>query len=208
MSRSNAKIRGSNDCGRQRLSADRSPRPAISRPLATRLDRFRCGHQAAYTAYPPDCRKEHPHLLAAAAADDVPLVIHDFPIQRHLWAFPAALLARYFEAVSPALGAQFRSYIFQDQPGIGVDNFRRFGEQFASSHGLTLPGNVDPDGKLAAGVQADYGLGTRIGLEYVPLIFVVGRGEAASRWVEVTETATLGIAIEQMRRDVRGASRP
>lgn len=156
----------------------------------------------------PDCRKEHPRLVEAAAANDVPLVIHDFPIQRHKWAFPAAVLARYFEAMSPELGAQFRSYIFQNQPGIGVDNIQRFGEQFASSHGLTLPADVDPDGKLAAAVQADYDLGTRIGLEYVPLIFVVGRGEAASRWVEVTDTATLGIAIEQMRRDARGASRP
>jgi protein-disulfide isomerase len=156
----------------------------------------------------PDCRMEHPRLLEAAAASDVPLVVHDFPIQRHKWAFPAAVLARYFEARSPALGAQFRSYIFQNQPGIGVDNIQGFGEQFASSHGLTLPGNVDPDGKLAAGVQADYDLGRRIGLEYVPLIFVVGRGEAASRWVEVTDTATLGIAIEQMRREVRGVDRP
>jgi protein-disulfide isomerase len=156
----------------------------------------------------PDCRKEHPRLLEAAAANHVPLVVHDFPIRRHKWAFPAAVLARYFEAMSPELGAQFRSYIFQNQPGIGVDNIQRFGEQFASSHGLTLPGNVDPDGKLAAAVQADYDLGTRVGLEYVPLIFVVGRGEAASRWVEVTDTATLGIAIEQMRQDVRATRQP
>jgi len=87
----------------------------------------------------PDCRKEHPHLIEAAASNDVPLVIHDFPIQRHKWAFPAAVLARYFDAIAPALGAQFRSYVFQNQPGIGVDNLQRLAEQFAAAHGLTPP---------------------------------------------------------------------
>lgn len=55
ISRSNAKIHGSNDGGRQRLGPERGPRPAISPPrIATRLDRFRCGHLAAYTAYPQE----------------------------------------------------------------------------------------------------------------------------------------------------------
>jgi Putative transposase len=36
-------------------SPERGPRPAISRPIATRLDRFRCQHRAACTSYPP-CR--------------------------------------------------------------------------------------------------------------------------------------------------------
>jgi hypothetical protein len=42
--------------GRLRLSPGRGPRPAISRPNAARLNRFRCGHQAACTAYPPSVR--------------------------------------------------------------------------------------------------------------------------------------------------------
>lgn len=156
----------------------------------------------------PDCRKEHPRLLEAASSNQVPLVVHDFPIQRHKWAFPAAVLARYFDAIAPALGAQFRSYVFQNQPGIGVDNIQRLAEQFATAHGLTLPGSVDPDGRLAAQVKADYDLGLRIGLEYVPLIFVLGRGDATPRWVEVTDTAMLDIAIAQMRQEVRGARQP
>ena len=44
----------------------------------------------------PDCARAHPGLLAASKASNVPLVIHDFPIPRHAWAFPAAVLARYF----------------------------------------------------------------------------------------------------------------
>jgi protein-disulfide isomerase len=156
----------------------------------------------------PDCRNEHPRLLASAAANDVPLVVHDFPIQRHKWAFPAAVLARYFGSISPELAAQFRSYVFQNQPGVGVDNIRWIGEQFAARHGLTLPAEIDADGRLAAQVQADYDLGKRIGLEYVPLIFVIGRGETAPRWVEVTDTAMLDLAITEMRRKHRAVTQP
>jgi protein-disulfide isomerase len=152
----------------------------------------------------PDCRVEHPQLLAAAEKNHVPLVVHDFPIQRHKWAFPAAVLARYFAAISPELGTQFRSYVFQNQPGIGVDNIQWIGQRFAAVHGLVLPANPDPEGKLATQVKADYDLGIRIGLEYVPLIFVLGRGDGATRWVEVTDTATLDLAIDQMRQHVHG----
>jgi protein-disulfide isomerase len=156
----------------------------------------------------PDCRKEHPRLLASAAANDVPLVVHDFPIQRHKWAFPAAVLARHFGSISPELGAQFRSYVFQNQPGVGVDNIRWLGEQFAARHGVSLPAELDADGKLAAQVQADYDLGKRIGLEYVPLIFVLGRGETAPRWAEVADTSMLDLAIAQMRQKARAVTPP
>lgn len=47
-----AKIQGPNDEGRERFSLDRGPRPATIPPIATRLDRFRCSHKAAPTAYP------------------------------------------------------------------------------------------------------------------------------------------------------------
>jgi len=40
------------------------------------------------------------------------------------------------------------------------------------------------------------------------LIFVLGRGDATPRWVEVTDTAMLDIAIAQMRQEVRGARLP
>jgi protein-disulfide isomerase len=148
----------------------------------------------------PDCRRVHPDLLAAADANRVPLVIRDFPIPRHAWAFPAAVLARYFAARSPALGVEFRSFIFQNQPGISADNLREFGDKFAQQHGMQLPPDVDPDGKLAAQVQADFDLGRQIRLEYVPLVFVIGPGQGDAHFVEVTEPKELGAAIEAMRR--------
>src|SRR5512135_1648238 len=149
----------------------------------------------------PDCAQVHPKVLEVLRNSKVPLVIHDFPITRHVWAFPAAVLARFFTAQSPELGVGFRSYIFEHQRDIRPDNLRQYGEQFAAQHQLTLPADVDPDAKLQALVQADFDLGVKIKLEYVPLIFVIRRDGEASRAVEVTDLAKLGDAVEQMKRN-------
>jgi len=149
----------------------------------------------------PDCARAHPELLKASEALQVPVVIHDFPITRHVWAFPAAILARWFTAQSPALGVEFRSYLFEHQRDVRPENLRQYGEQFAAQHQLTLPGDVDPDGRLQALVQADFDLGMQIGLEYVPLIFVIARDGAGSRAVEVTDLTKLGEAVAQLRRN-------
>jgi hypothetical protein len=84
----------------------------------------------------PDCARAHPGLVAASEASKVPLVIHDFPITRHAWAFPAAVLARYFTSQSPALGIEFRNFVFENQKDITPDNLRQFGERFAHQHQL------------------------------------------------------------------------
>ena len=147
----------------------------------------------------PDCAKAHPVLIEAAAASKVPLVIHDFPIPRHLWAFPAAVLARYFTAHSPALGVEFRSFVFANQKDINPGNLREFGERFAADHRLVLPPDIDPDGIFQAQVQADFDLGREIRLEYVPLIFVLGPDDGPSRAVEVTDPTQLGDVITRAR---------
>jgi protein-disulfide isomerase len=139
----------------------------------------------------PDCARAHPGLLAASKASNVPLVIHDFPITRHVWAFPAAVLARYFTLQSPELGVEFRSFIFENQKDITPDNLRGFGERFAAEHQVQLPPDIDPDGKLQALVQADFDLGKQIHLEYVPLMFVLGPGLGASNFVEVMDPAEI-----------------
>ena len=147
----------------------------------------------------PDCAQAHSLLVEASQANEVPLVIHDFPITRHVWAFPAAVVARYFTAISPVLGMEFRLFIFEHQRDINPDNLRQYAETFAEDHHQTLPPDVDPDGALKAQVQADFDLGMQIHLEYVPLIFVVGVGAGSSRFVEVTDPRQLGTAIADMQ---------
>lgn len=58
-----------------------------------------------------------------------------------------------------------------------------------------------PGGHPRALVQADFDLGMKIKLEYVPLIFVIRREGEASRAAEVTDLAKLGDAVAQMRRN-------
>ena len=100
----------------------------------------------------PDCAKAHPQLLAAAQASDVPLVIHDFPIKRHLWAFPAAILARHFTLQSAQAGSEFRTFIFENQRDITPDNLRQQADRFAEQHKLQLPLGGGP-GREAAGAR-------------------------------------------------------
>jgi protein-disulfide isomerase len=148
----------------------------------------------------PDCARAHPQLLAVTAERGVPLLIHDFPITRHAWAFPAAILARHFAAQSPELGREFRSYMFAHQKDITPATLRAVAEQFAQSQGATLPADVDPQGQLQAAVQADFDLGRAIGLEYVPLVFVSTRAADGSiHAAEVTDVTQLGSAIDAAR---------
>src|SRR5215467_10818496 len=121
----------------------------------------------------PDCRRAAPMLEQAAKTYKIPLVTHDFPLPFHKWSFEAAVIARYFDSQSKALGREYRSYIFEHQPEITAENLRTFSDRFAAEHKTTLPFAVDPQGKLAAEVTADRDLGKSIHLEHTPTIYVV-----------------------------------
>ncbi len=147
----------------------------------------------------PDCARSHAGIVEAAQTNDVPLVIHDYPIRRHKWAFDAAVYGRYFKSLSPSLVDEYRTYIYANQPDITPETLRGVVEKFAREHAVELPADVDPDGKFRASVQADFDLGTKIQLEYVPLIFVIGTGSGAAHFVEVHDPERLGDAIAKMR---------
>jgi protein-disulfide isomerase len=157
----------------------------------------------------PDCAKAHPLILEAAKATGAPLVIRDFPLARHAWSFPAAILARHFSFESREAGLDFRSFVFLNQALIRPENLRQAAEQFAKDRGVSLPENVDPNGRLQELVQADQNLGRLIGLEYVPLILVIAPGDRGSRFVEVKDPAELQAAVTRLRSEGRaGARRP
>lgn len=122
------------------------------------------------------------------------------PTARDTWAFPAAVLARHFDSLSPSLGPEFRSFVFQYQTRINANNLRAAAERFAVDHKLMLPPGVDASGRLKAQVQADVDLGKRIRLEYVPAIFVIGPGKGAAHFVEVSDLRTMGDVIARMRK--------
>ena len=147
----------------------------------------------------PKCRTDAPLEEQAAKAHNIPLVRRDFPLPMHNWSFNAAVLARYFDAQGKDLGNQFRDYIFQHQPEITPDNLQGFAQKFATEHKVDLPFVVDPQGKLAAQVNADKALGQKVGIQHTPTIYVVGSRNPSRPFVVVTDDKQLFQLIEAMQ---------
>jgi protein-disulfide isomerase len=156
----------------------------------------------------PDCARAAPLVEEAARAYKIPVVRYDFPLPQHLWSFDAAVLARYFGSKSPALGVEFREYIFQHQPEItGADGdgtaqkqrLRAFAEKFAAEHRVTLPFAVDPQGKLAAEVRSSKDIGTRVGIQHTPTLYVVSSRSTGKPFVEVVDRDKLFNLIDEMK---------
>ena len=146
----------------------------------------------------PDCRRAAPLVEEAAKTYKIPVVRHDFPLPFHLWSYDAAIMARYFDTHSKALGNQFRDYIFANQLEVTKDNLRGFAEKFATEHNIDLPFVLDPDGKLAALVNADKQLGKDINLQHTPTLYVVSNKRSGKPFVEVVDRSQLYALIDTM----------
>jgi len=146
----------------------------------------------------PTCARVYPQVWEVANANKVPVVLHDYPIGSHPWSFEAAIFARFFDENSQQMGNDFRGYIYQNQPQITKANLRQYVEKFANDHKVPLPFALDADGKLKDKVVQDRDLGTRLGLQHTPTIFVIGNGGAATPPVEVTEYDKLNQIVAEM----------
>lgn len=147
----------------------------------------------------PDCRRAAPLVAEAGRTYKIPVVRHDYPLPMHSWSFQAAVIARWFDTHSRELGYQYRDYIFQHQPEITPENLRSFADKFAADHKMSLPFVVDPQGKLTAEVNADKDLGTRLGLEHTPTIYVVSNKTTGKPFVEVVDRTQLFQLIDAMK---------
>jgi protein-disulfide isomerase len=158
----------------------------------------------------PDCARANPVLKEAAAKYKIPWIRHDYPLPYHTWNREAAINARWFDIKSKALGEEYRDQVFANQTSFyyNTELFRKFTRKFAQSHGITMPFSVDPDGKLAAAVQADYALGQRIGINHTPTIWIVTSGSKGAPYIEVTDRSKLFQIIDQALADTAGAAKP
>jgi protein-disulfide isomerase len=147
----------------------------------------------------PKCRTDAPVEEQAAKAHKIPLVLHDFPLPLHKWSFNGAVIARYFDSQSKELGNQFRDYIFQHQPEITAANLQSFAQKFAADHKVELPFVIDPQGKLAAEVNADKALGQKVGIQHTPTIYIVSSRNHGRPVVEVTDSSQLFQMIEAVQ---------
>lgn len=152
----------------------------------------------------PMCSETNPLLMQAQAKYHIPWVRHDFPIPGHPWSFQAAVYARWFDTKSKDLGNQYRDEIFANQRSIETRReLLDFTQKFASSHGQQLPFMVDPQGKLAAEVNADAELGKRIGVDHTPTIWIVTSGGKAAPYREVLDNNQLFQMIDTALAETR-----
>jgi protein-disulfide isomerase len=136
----------------------------------------------------PDCARANPLLKQAADQYHIPWIRHDFPLPMHNWSFQAAVNARYFDTKSQALGNEYRDTVFANQISIETPaELQQFTQRFADAHKIALPFAIDPMGKLAQEVKADYALGQKIGIEHTPTIWIVTNGVHAAPFVEVVD---------------------
>jgi protein-disulfide isomerase len=155
----------------------------------------------------PDCARANPLLREAAAKYNIPWVRHDFPLAFHAWSFNAAVNARWFDTKSKKMGDDYRDAVFAAQQSIVTpDALAQFTQKFAQEHGVAFPFAVDPQGKLAAEVKADYALGQRVGIEHTPTIWVVTANSKGAPFVEVVDRSKLFQLIDQALADTKSAS--
>lgn len=154
----------------------------------------------------PACAQANPLLMAAAAKYKIPWVRHDFLIPYHSWSFNASVKARWFDTKSKSLGDQYRNAVFANQNEIyNLGMLSQFTDKFAQSHGIAMPMAIDPDGKLAAEVQADNEVGRRTGINQTPTVFIVTSGGKGASFIRVTDfQSQLDAVITQALADTRG----
>ncbi|HTV07349.1 MAG TPA: thioredoxin domain-containing protein [Acidobacteriaceae bacterium] len=147
----------------------------------------------------PMCGRENPVLMAAVAKYHVPWIRHDFPLRFHVWSFQAAVNARWFDTQGHDLGNEYRNAVFANQINIETkDDLRQFTQKFAQQHGVQMPFLIDPQGKLAAAVRADYALGERLGVHETPTAWVVTDGTGgAARYTQVQNFDNLYTMLDE-----------
>lgn len=149
----------------------------------------------------PQCRRTAPVVEQASKTYKIPLVRHDFPLPMHNWSLNAAIMARYFDISSKALGNEFRDYIFSNQIEINPQNLRGYAEKFAAAHKIDFPFVLDPSGKLAAEIDADRDLGKAIKIDHTPTVYIVSSRHANKPYIEVKDNSQIYTMIDAMMRD-------
>jgi protein-disulfide isomerase len=150
----------------------------------------------------PSCSSAEPVIKDAEKTEQVPLVRHDFPIPQHKWSADAHVFARYFDTVSPAVGEEYRHWVFTNQRSINKSNLREMTNRFASEHKTALPLFVDPSGQLKAKVTADFNLGQQLGVSQTPTVYVVGDVKNSPSSIPVTDMTQLVSTIDTMKQQV------
>ena len=99
--------------------------------------------------------------------------------------------------MNPKLADDYRSDVFKQQPAIASkDDLQQYTRRWMTQHGQSMPFVVDPGGKFAAEVHADYALGERLNVTRTPTIVVV----TPSKWQIVSGSEGTGPGVNDVNR--------
>lgn len=118
------------------------------------------------------------HLLAKFGARAA-FEHRDFPLPKHEWARPAAIAARHFAALDPALGVAFRRATFARLNEITstaklAEHVAAFARANGKDAGPAVAELNSPGSRHAAAVDEDYQEGVARGIARTPTVFVNG----------------------------------
>ena len=151
----------------------------------------------------PDCARAAALLDEAEKTYKIPVVVYDFPLPQHPWAFDGSVYALYFRSKSPALEWKYRLFIYQNQSAITQQNLRGYVEKFAAANKTVVPFVVDPQGKLAAAVRASKDKGIAVNVQHTPTIYVVTAKTSGTPFVEVVNRNDLFSMIDQAKEETK-----
>ena len=154
----------------------------------------------------PDCARAAPLLDEAVKTYKIPLIVYDFPLPQHPWAFDASIYAHYYRSKSTPknnLETKFRLYIYENQSAITQQNLREYVDKFGKANNAPVPFVVDPQGKFAAAVRAAKEKGIAVNVQHTPTIHVVTAKTSGTPFVEVVNRNDLFSMIDQALDDTK-----
>jgi protein-disulfide isomerase len=157
----------------------------------------------------PDCARAHPLITDISSSEKVPVVRRDFPLSMHPWSRQAAIIARYLDSKSAKLGADFRTWIFANQPSVTRDNLDSLFAKWAQEHGTSVPMVLDPGNRFEAAIEKDVALGKRIGIQHTPTIFIAtASGVSGEPIVEVIDRSQMTQMIQDAKNRAGASAAP
>lgn len=140
----------------------------------------------------PACAQANPLLMSAHAQYKIPWVRHFLLIPMHNWSRNAAINTVWFNSQKEGLGSEYENQVFANQSSIfNPLMLRQFTDKFAQEHGIQMPFDMDPQGKIANEVEADNQLSRRTGISQTPTIFIVTEDNGGRHYEEVTDHSRL-----------------
>lgn len=156
----------------------------------TAFENLQCKDSAAW-------RRMLDTVLLPRYAETVAFVACDFPLEKHVWSMPAAIVSRRMSLISPAQCLDFRRYCYEHLSEITAESFPERIVTYAERVGLD-PQDIsisvrNPD--FAKAVELDIAEGHRLHVVRTPTVTI---GE--ERFIDVFPVAGVIAAIDKALR--------